>query len=57
VSQKSKMLKSFGILVMRRLMRQIAKKVTPLKSDLKTTKSIIKVSQKGMTYETLLVGN
>ena len=42
---------------MRRLMRQIAKKVTPLKSDLKTTKSIIKVSQKGMTYETLLVGN
>ncbi len=32
---------------MRRVMRQIAKKVIPLKSDLKTTKSIIKVSQTG----------
>ncbi len=53
MSQKSKMLKSFGILVMRRLMRQIPKKVIPLKSDLKATKSIIKVSQKGLTYETL----
>jgi hypothetical protein len=49
------MLKSFGILVMRRLMRQIDKTGRVLFSQVKGNKSIIKESQKRMAYEALFL--
>ena len=47
------MLMTFGILLLRRLMRQIAERAIPSKSGLNLITSTNKVSQKGMTYETL----
>jgi hypothetical protein len=44
---------NYETLIMRRFMRQIAKKATSLKSRLNLTTSIIKLSQKGMIYDTL----
>jgi hypothetical protein len=48
------MLESFGILVMRRLMTQKGKNDKWLKSGLSKSASTIRLSQKRMTFETLL---
>jgi hypothetical protein len=53
-SQKSKMLMTFEILVMRRLMKQIGQNAITQKRGLKLNKSTIKLSQKRMDYETFL---
>jgi hypothetical protein len=53
VCHKSKMLIGFGILVMRRFMTQISKKAISCKSSLNVNYSTVRLSQKGMTYDTL----